>query len=145
MGWITAILASGPHFIPKYPFNSPNTMATPSSSSVCARRRRDVPGYRPDGARHPCCHPPSSGASVMRVTEIQAEPEQKRQDRPARHAEKQGRRARTPRLRSLVAAARARIREASAIPALGTPWIEVKDTSTEGTALAALPAIFRFY
>jgi hypothetical protein len=35
----------------------------------------------------------------MRVTEIQAEPEQKRQDRSARHAEIQGPRAKTPRLR----------------------------------------------
>jgi len=56
-------------------------------------------GYRPDGARHTCCHPPSSGTSVMRVTEIQAEPEQKRQDRSARHAEIQVPRARTPRQR----------------------------------------------
>ena len=35
----------------------------------------------------------------MRVTEIQAETEQKRQDRSARHAEIQGPRARKPRLR----------------------------------------------
>jgi hypothetical protein len=54
---------------------------------------------RPDGARHPCCHSPSMSATVMRVTEIQAGPKQKRQDRSARHAEKQGRRARTPQLR----------------------------------------------
>ena len=56
-------------------------------------------GHRPDGARYPCRNPPSSSATVMRVTEIQAEPDQKRQDRSARHAEIRGPWARTPRLR----------------------------------------------
>lgn len=32
----------------------------------------------PDDARHPCCYPPSSGASVTHVTAIQAETERKR-------------------------------------------------------------------
>ena len=38
----------------------------------------------PDGARHPCRHPPPSSASVMRMAAIHVETEQKRRtDLPA--------------------------------------------------------------
>jgi hypothetical protein len=58
--------------------------------------------HRPDGARHPYCYPPPSSASVMLITAIQAQTEQKRQDKSARCAEKHRHRARTWRLRRLI-------------------------------------------
>ncbi|TRD14030.1 hypothetical protein [Palleronia caenipelagi] len=49
--------------------------------------------HRPHGARHPCCHPPSSGASVMPVTAILIQTNRKRQDRSVLHADEPRRRA----------------------------------------------------
>lgn len=48
-----------------------------------------------DCARHPCCDPPITGATVMRVTAMLTQTERKRQDRSACHAEKRRLRART--------------------------------------------------
>lgn len=47
-----------------------------------------------DGARHPCCNLSSSSATAMRMTAIQAQAEQKQQDRSVRHAEKRDQQAR---------------------------------------------------
>ena len=72
---------------------------------VCPRHNlptRRSRGDRSDGARHPCCHPPSSSASVMRVTAIHTQTERKRLDRFVRRAEKRCRRARALRLRGAV-------------------------------------------
>ena len=44
--------------------------------------------HRPDGPRHPRRDPPPSSATAMRMTEIKAQTERKRQDRSARRAEK---------------------------------------------------------
>ena len=58
--------------------------------------------HRPDGAGRPCRHPPSSNASVMRMTTIHAQAERKRQDRSVCRAEKRLCRARMLRVRGLI-------------------------------------------
>lgn len=57
---------------------------------------------RPDGARHPRCHPPITSATAMRVTAIHGETERNRLDGSARCAEKRRRRARSRQLRGLI-------------------------------------------
>jgi hypothetical protein len=58
--------------------------------------------HRPDGARHPCRHPPIASAPIMRMTAIHAQTKRKRQDGSIRRAEKHRRRARTVPLRGLI-------------------------------------------
>ncbi len=55
-------------------------------------------GHRPDGQGHSRRHTPIASATVMRVTAIQAQTEQKRRDSSVRHAEKRRCRARMTRL-----------------------------------------------
>jgi hypothetical protein len=43
--------------------------------------------HRPDGVRHPCCHPPIESATAMRVTAILTQTERRRHDRSTRCAE----------------------------------------------------------
>ena len=42
---------------------------------------------RPDGARHPCCHPPSSSATVIRVSALRTQTPRNRLDRSFRRPE----------------------------------------------------------
>ena len=58
--------------------------------------------HRPDGARHPRRHTPSSGATVMRMNGIRIQTERKPQDRSVRRAEKRRHKARRRRVRGRI-------------------------------------------
>lgn len=84
--------------VPQTPRWRPRRPPRPRHYLPVGRGRR----HRPDGAGRPCRHPPSSNASVMRMTTIHAQAERKRQDRSVCRAEKRLCRARMLRVRGLI-------------------------------------------